>query len=98
MNRPDADAAEPAPVAGLALDEPLEDPLVVGRGMPMPWSVDGDLDPAPRPRWPRDVTVPPSGEYLNAFSSSWPTMMSVAIGSPLRRGQPVRDVGRTGCA
>ena len=30
----------------------------------------------------RTVTAPPSGEYLNAFSSSWPTMMSVAIGSP----------------
>jgi hypothetical protein len=30
----------------------------------------------------RTVTWPPSGEYLNAFSSSWPTMTSVAIVSP----------------
>ncbi len=30
----------------------------------------------------RTVTDPPSGEYLNAFSMSWPTIMSVAVGSP----------------
>ena len=31
---------------------------------------------------PRTVTGPPAGEYLKAFSSSWPTMMSVAMVSP----------------
>src|SRR5579859_4377859 len=35
----------------------------------------------------RTTTVPPSGEYLNAFSSSCPTMMSVAIVSPLAAGR-----------
>ena len=33
------------------------------------------------------LTVPPSGEYLKAFSSSCPTMMSVAMVSPLAAGR-----------
>src|SRR5215472_10841786 len=33
------------------------------------------------------VTVPPSGEYLNAFSSNWPTMLSVAPASPYASGR-----------
>ena len=33
------------------------------------------------------VIVPPFGEYLNAFSSNWPTMMSVAIASPCAWGR-----------
>ena len=41
---PEADAAEPAAVAGLALDEPLEDPLPVGRRDADPLVLDRDLD------------------------------------------------------
>ena len=87
----DADAAEPAPVTRLTLDEPVEDALVVAGRDADALVLDGDLDPSPRrSRRPARSPVPPSGEYLKAFSSSWPTMMSVAIVSPLaaagRRG------------
>jgi teichoic acid transport system ATP-binding protein len=49
--------------------------------MPMPRSstVTSIRPPAARAR---TTTSPPWGEYLNAFSSSWPTMMSVAMVSP----------------
>ena len=45
----------------------------------------------------RTVTVPPEGEYLNAFSSSWPTMMSVAIGSPLAAARSSGTSAATWC-
>ena len=45
----EADAAEPAPVAGLALDEPLEDPLPVGGRDADALVGHGDLDPVARP-------------------------------------------------
>jgi teichoic acid transport system ATP-binding protein len=49
------DAAEPAPVARLALHETLEDALVITRGDADPLVIDGDLDPLPgRPRPHRD--------------------------------------------
>src|SRR5215468_28545 len=41
------DAAEPAPVARLALHETLEDALVITRSDADPLVIDGDLDPLP---------------------------------------------------
>src|ERR1700735_2892930 len=60
----DADAAEPAAVAGLALDEPVEDPLVIAVGDADALVLHRDLVPAaaphsfpgpwfPRPCFPR---------------------------------------------
>jgi len=49
--------------------------------MPMPSSSTSTSIMGPTTR-ARTLTVPPEGEYLNAFSRSWPTMMSVAIPSP----------------
>src|SRR6266568_1049190 len=43
--QPDADAAEPAPVAGLALEEPVEDALVVAVGDADALVLHRDLDP-----------------------------------------------------
>jgi hypothetical protein len=43
----DPDTAEPPPVAGLALDEALEDPLVVARRDADALIQDGDLDYRP---------------------------------------------------
>ena len=64
--------------------------------MPMPSSstVTSIHSPAARAR---TCTVPPSGEYLKAFSRSWPTMMSVAIVSPLARGRPAGMSVTTAC-
>src|ERR1700677_3989403 len=46
--------------------------------MPMPSSSTVTSIHCPATR-ARKVMVPPAGEYLMAFSSSWPTMMSVAM-------------------
>src|ERR1700722_16119810 len=54
--------------------------------MPMPSSSTSTSIRGPRTR-ARTTTVPPDGEYLKAFSSSWPTMMSVAIPSPYPGGR-----------
>ena len=48
MNRPMPMPPKPAPVAGLALEEPLEDPLVVAVGDADALVFHGDLDPAAR--------------------------------------------------
>ena len=50
-------------------------------GMPIPSSSTVTSIWSPDARAPT-VTFPPSGEYLKAFSSSWPMMTSVAVGSP----------------
>src|SRR5260370_22652602 len=42
----DADAAEPAAVAGLALEEPVEDALLVAPGAARPLGLPPPLDPA----------------------------------------------------
>ena len=92
----DADAAEPAAVARLALEEPVEDALVIAVGDADALVFHRDLDPGPPPgptfTRARTLTVPPAGEYLKAFSSSCPTMMSVAMVSPLAAGQVGGDV------
>ncbi len=45
--QPQADAAEPAAVTGLALHEPLKDPLVIARRDADALVIDRDLDPLP---------------------------------------------------
>ena len=57
--QPDPDAAKPPPVAGLALDEPLEDPLVVAGGDADALVFDADLDP--RPGLPGGTVASPGG-------------------------------------
>src|SRR6202140_2696183 len=47
--------------------------------------------------WARTTTVPPSGEYLKAFSKSCPTMMSVAMVSPLAAGRSSGMSATTTC-
>ena len=44
------------------------------------------------------VTAPPPGEYLKAFSSSCPTMISVAMGSPWAGGSPSGTTADSVCA
>src|ERR1700722_20256118 len=64
--------------------------------IPIPSSSTSTCTIAATPR-ARTVTLPPAGEYLNAFSSSWPTMMSVAIGSPLTSGRSAGMSATTWC-
>src|SRR6185437_536035 len=47
--QPDADAAEPAAVSGLTLEEPVEDALVIALGDADALVLHGDLDPVPGP-------------------------------------------------
>ena len=66
-------------------------------GMPGPGVVDGQPDPRRRRR-PRDtVTEPPSGEYLQALSSSTPRSRSSHSGGAVTTIVPLGAPGRRGC-
>src|ERR1700722_19683383 len=64
--------------------------------MPMPSSSTSTSIIGPTIR-ARTMTVPPDGAYLKAFSSSWPTMMSVAIASPYASGRSAGTSATTSC-